>query len=234
MLTGIVEDVADNFAEVVRVHAQSRVNGNLVLPGERFPTWHTLNGANESIDGLARVDERAAARSGAGHARTTQLPLDVPVHDRDLLPQGSRGPCVATLLRVARLNLEKGQRRLEPVREIAGPLPRAPHKVFLPRQQLIEVVDERSDFLWELPLHSRVEAAVNAVQLLSDRVQWAQREARLDPYPKRQREADDAERDDGLAFKRSPQALDVGRVERDLDPQIVGASDAIKRYVTLC
>ncbi len=154
MLTGVVEDIADNFAEVVRVHAQSRIRGKLVRPGQGFPAWHTLNGANKSVDSLARIDERAAARSGPRHARATQLPVDVPVHHSDLLPERSGGLHVATLLRVARLDLEKSQRRLEPVREIAGPLTSAPHEVFLSLEQLVEVLDQRNDLLRKVSGHS--------------------------------------------------------------------------------
>ena len=172
------------------------------MPGEGFPAWHTLNGANESFDGLARVDERAAARSGAGHARATQLPVDVPVHRSRPAPARKRR---SSRRHAARALLASIWRR---VRGVLSPCARSPARSRARRTRsscrasnLLRSSTSGAISRGNCPFILEVEAAVNAVQLLSDRVQWAQREARLDPYPKRQREADDAERDDALALK---------------------------------
>ena len=123
------------------------------------------------------------------------------LHRADLLAQRRGGLRVAALLGVARFDLQNRQRRLQTVREIACALASAPHQVFLPRQQLVEVGDERLDLARKPSGQARIGAAVHPCKLVSDHLQRTQPEARLNPCAERKHDADDAERQDDLAFE---------------------------------
>ena len=76
VLARVVEEVAGDLAEIVRVHTQSRAGRQLVAPFDSSAVRHPLDQANETVDGVVGVDERASGgrrRSTAEVSRATTM-----------------------------------------------------------------------------------------------------------------------------------------------------------------
>ena len=109
--------------------------------------------ASPSADSL--IEQRAPRRCArCRRARVREVIVDLPAHAIDLLRDGGGHLELAGSPRALRLVRKDGERRLQPVRQVAGLRDRAPHRLLPLVEQRVEIVDER--------LHLRRVVAVDA------------------------------------------------------------------------
>ena len=141
------------------------------------PAWSRVN-VRASASADAPTWQRApGVAPGGGGARVGEVIVDLPPHPLDLLAHRLREIGVAERRRALGFLRQHGQRRLQPVREIARLGDGAAHRTRLMFEQRVEIVDQRLDLARIVAGHLPRGAGANLGEPPAHPFEWRQRAA---------------------------------------------------------
>ena len=214
---GVLGEVAQDLGQILRVHPDADLARDVDRPAEilaaRRPPQHADDPIGDGPNGLRGT----AARTDAGPC-SRQLVLDMSSHavghGRDLLGD----PRFATRPQFFCIRAQDGEGRLQSVREIGRPRPRARDRRLLRLEKTVDLGRERSHLVRKRRSETRLTARQNRGEPTPHRIERLQAHRDLHPRGQDQKRGEEAERGHEVARECQDGRTDLRPVDRDRRP----------------